>query len=245
MVEGASSGDSLFFEYSGHGGTAKDTTGDEIDMQDETICPEDYQEAGQITDDEMNQVMVQPLPAGCHLTCIFDSCHSGSVLDLPFTYTVDGNLEVQCRDNTKAIMQAAMKAGMSFMQGDKKGAMRSLQEGFSLAKEGGLGNLFGGSEEKAKEAEAAREKMLKEKGTQADVVQLAGCKDSQTSADACIEGAHKGAMSHAFMKTMKAEPGLSYTDLLRGLRKVLAGQYSQIPQMSTGKLTDMSSPFTI
>lgn len=37
MVKDAKAGDSLFFEYSGHGGTAKDADQDEEDMQDETI----------------------------------------------------------------------------------------------------------------------------------------------------------------------------------------------------------------
>lgn len=248
LVEGAASGDSLFFEYSGHGGTAKDVDADEEDSQDETICPEDYQEAGQILDDEMNAIMVKPLPKGCHLTCIYDSCHSGSALDLPFTYTVDGNLQVQVRDNVKAIMQAAMKAGMDFMKGDKASAMKGLTDSFSqMQANGGIGSLLGGGEgEKSDdELQAARTKMLKEKGTQADVVQLAGCKDAQTSADACIEGSHKGAMSFAFMKTMNENPDLSYTDLLKGLREILAGKYSQIPQMSTGKMTKMDCPFAI
>lgn len=105
-------------------------------------------------------------------------CHSGSALDLPFTYTIDGNLQVHVRDNAKAIIQAAVKAGVSFMKGDKKAAMQSLQEGFNLAKAGGLGSLLGKSkseDQTKEELAAAREKMLREKGTQADVVQLAGC----------------------------------------------------------------------
>jgi hypothetical protein len=32
----------------------------------------------------MHAIMVKPLPAGCRLTAIFDSCHSGSALDLPY-----------------------------------------------------------------------------------------------------------------------------------------------------------------
>lgn len=32
----------------------------------------------------MHDIMVKPLPAGCRLTAIFDSCHSGSSLDLPY-----------------------------------------------------------------------------------------------------------------------------------------------------------------
>ena len=246
LVKDAESGDSLFFEYSGHGGTAKDTDGDESDLQDETICPEDYATSGIITDDLMNTILVQSLPTGCHLTCIYDSCHSGSALDLPFTYTVDGNLDIVCKNNTKAIMKTALAAGMSLCKGDKAGAMKSLKDGFSLIQEGGgISSLWGGSDEDKTDVDNAREKMLEEKGTMADVMQLAGCKDSQTSADACIEGSHKGAMSFAFMKTITEKPGCSYTELLQSLREILAGDYSQIPQMSTGKVTDMNSPFAI
>jgi len=34
----------------------------------------------------MHDIMVKPLPAGCRLTAIFDCCHSGSLLDLPYEY---------------------------------------------------------------------------------------------------------------------------------------------------------------
>lgn len=247
LVEGAQAGDSLFFEYSGHGGTAKDTDGDEQDSQDETICPVDYQQNGQILDDEMNQIMVHNLPKGVHLTCIYDSCHSGSALDLPFTYTIDGNLEIHVRDNFKAILNAAMKAGVAWAKGDKATAMREVMNGVNLLKGSSVsdmlsGNSSGPSPEEIKEL---REKMIAEKGTEAYVVQLAGCRDEQTSADAHIEGSHQGAMSYAFMETMKSNPSLTYTDLLKGIRTTLGGKYTQIPQMSTGAITDMNCPFTI
>jgi hypothetical protein len=60
--------------------------GDEADGYDETICPVDYQQAGMISDDELHAILCRNLPAGCRLTAIFDCCHSGSALDLPFTY---------------------------------------------------------------------------------------------------------------------------------------------------------------
>ena len=53
---------------------------------DETLVPLDYQSAGQITDDELHRIIVQPLPEGCKLTCVFDCCHSGTILDLPYIY---------------------------------------------------------------------------------------------------------------------------------------------------------------
>lgn len=64
-----------------------DTSGDEDDGYDETIYPVDHDkykgESGQIVDDLMHDIMVKPLVEGCRLTCIFDSCHSGTALDLP------------------------------------------------------------------------------------------------------------------------------------------------------------------
>jgi hypothetical protein len=74
LVRDAQPNDSLFFHYSGHGGTAKDLDGDEEDGTDETIYPLDHEVAGQMIDDEMHDIMVRPLPAGCRLTAIFDSC---------------------------------------------------------------------------------------------------------------------------------------------------------------------------
>ena len=71
LVEGAQPNDSLFLHYSGHGSTQKDTNGDEADGHDETLCPVDFESAGVITDDEMYDMVVRPLPKGCKLTAIF------------------------------------------------------------------------------------------------------------------------------------------------------------------------------
>lgn len=39
---------------------------------------------GTITDNELNQWLVNPLPAGARLHAILDACHSGTALDLEF-----------------------------------------------------------------------------------------------------------------------------------------------------------------
>ena len=73
LVNDARVNDSYFFHYSGHGGQMQDKDGDEADGYDETILPVDYEQAGQIVDDEMHAIMVRPLPPGVRLTALFDS----------------------------------------------------------------------------------------------------------------------------------------------------------------------------
>ncbi|RDX49463.1 hypothetical protein OH76DRAFT_1483123 [Lentinus brumalis] len=93
LVKSAQPNDSLFFHYSGHGGQVKDRDGDERDGFDEIIFPLDHKRSGYIVDDLMHTIMVKKLPVGCRLTALFDSCHSGSVLDLPYLYSSDGRVK--------------------------------------------------------------------------------------------------------------------------------------------------------
>lgn len=89
LVKGCQPGDSLVFHYSGHGFSMEDTNGDEVDGFDETLVPLDYEVAGMIVDDEINELIVKPIPAGVKLHAIIDSCHSGTVLDLPYLCRMD------------------------------------------------------------------------------------------------------------------------------------------------------------
>eukprot|EP00904_Undaria_pinnatifida_P012265 jgi/Undpi1/8169/HiC_scaffold_24.g10639.m1 len=90
LVHGAKAGDSLFMLFSaGHGGSVKDTSGDEADGMDETLCPVDYEESGQIVDDDIFEELVLSLPEGVTLTVVIDACHSGSALDLPYCIQAD------------------------------------------------------------------------------------------------------------------------------------------------------------
>ena len=90
LAEGSAPGDVLFFHFSGHGGQQVDVHGDEEDGMDETICPLDFSTAGQISDDDLFELLVSPLPAGVRLTCLLDCCHSGHGMDFPFTLYQDG-----------------------------------------------------------------------------------------------------------------------------------------------------------
>eukprot|EP00960_Hanusia_phi_P034794 751289-Hanusia_phi.AAC.2 len=83
LVAGAGQGDVLFFHYSGHGSQQRDESGMEADGYNETIVPCDMR---QIVDDELWNNLVFPLPSGVRLTAVMDCCHSGTGLDLPFTW---------------------------------------------------------------------------------------------------------------------------------------------------------------
>ncbi|KAF9054929.1 peptidase C14, partial [Hymenopellis radicata] len=120
LVKDARTNDSLFFHYSGHGGQTRDLDGDELDGYDEVIYPMDFQRSGHLTDDVMHRILVKSLPRGCRLTALFDCCHSGTVLDMPYIYRSDGKLKgLQINERTR--LQKATNADVITWSGSKDG----------------------------------------------------------------------------------------------------------------------------
>jgi len=222
LVEGAQPNDSLFFHYSGHGGNRKDLGGDEVDNSDETICPVDYQTAGTIKDDLMNDLLVRPLAQGARLTALFDSCHSATALDLPFVYDCNGQPKLQ------------------HISGDYKIDWRHVNG------TGGTDKLMVKLEPSDELIESMKAQRITEetRGTLGDVIMFAGCKDSQTSADVKVAGyGATGAASYAFINAIKTGEDMTYTQLLANMRGWIKGkEYKQDIQMSTGFPTDMNIP---
>ncbi|KAJ7112698.1 caspase domain-containing protein [Mycena epipterygia] len=133
LVRDARPHDSLFFHYSGHGGQTPDLDGDEVDGYDEVIYPVDYKRRGHIVDDEMHAIMVKPLPEGCRLTAVFDSCHSGTMLDLPYIYTSRGRLKGrQISDHARLLK--ATPADVISLSGCKDGqtSMDTFKDGIAV-----------------------------------------------------------------------------------------------------------------
>ncbi|KAL9714109.1 hypothetical protein Ac2012v2_002418 [Leucoagaricus gongylophorus] len=181
LVRSAKCNDSLFFHYSGHGGQVEDKDGDEVDGFDEVIFPLDYKEAGFIVDDELHEIMVSRLPGGCRLTALTDSCHSGTILDLPHTYSCHGRLESDVTEHWR-----------------------------------------------------------RKKVSDADVISWSACRDRETSADTFHQGVPVGAMSDAFISSLKAQPNQSYEELLHSLRTILRSKYSQTPLLGSSHPIDMN-----
>lgn len=163
-----------------------------------------------------------------------DCCHSESMLDLPFIYSINGDLQI-IETNKNEGIATLIGAGTRFLlDGNKTRAVKSITKGMKLLMAGGQG---GNSE--------AKEKTIKTRSTEADVIQLSGCRDSQTSADATIGGQATGAMSYALITSLEQNKDQSYTHLLQSMRKILDGKYTQVPMMSAGRKLVMDHPFTI
>ncbi|RKF75549.1 Metacaspase-1 [Golovinomyces cichoracearum] len=225
LVQGCQQNDALFFHFSGHGGQTEDIDGDEDDGHDEVIYPVDYKRAGHIVDDQIHHILVKPLPAGARLTAIFDSCHSGSCLDLPYIYSTQGLLKEP---------NLAKEAGQGLL-----GILSSAsQDDF-----GGAAKQLIGFFQKATKGDGAHKKSLATKTSPADVIMFSGSKDNQTSADATIASQATGAMSWAFITAMKKNPNQSYVQLLNSIREVLATKYSQKPQLSCSHPIDTNLRF--
>ncbi|OBZ91369.1 Metacaspase-1B [Choanephora cucurbitarum] len=231
LVSDAREDDSFFFHFSGHGGRVEDLDGDEDDGYDETIYPVDHEqyegESGQIVDDQMHEIMVRPLPRGARLTCIFDSCHSGTALDLPYVYSTQGVIKEE--SIFKDAGSGLLSAGLAYATGNKSGALSSLI---------GLGKSL-------MNKKSVDERVKQFKSSEADVIMFSGCKDSQTSADTVENGASTGAMSHAFTTVMRQNGQLSYLQLLNGVRDILRSKYSQRPQLSSSHPIDVNLLFII
>lgn len=226
LVAGARPNDSYFFHMSGHGGLVPDQDGDEEDGFDSCIYPLDFERSGPIIDDLMHEIMVKPLPPGCRLTALYDCCHSGTALDLPFVYSTKG--VVKEPNLWKDAGSGALKALLNYETGNLSGAFSSLSGIYKKVSNSNSSN---------------RDAIIQSKMSPADVISLSGCKDEQTSADAVEAGQNTGAMSYAFISVLARNQNQSYLSLLNEMRAELLAKYSQKPQLSASHPQDMNLSF--
>ncbi|KAI1344146.1 peptidase C14, caspase domain-containing protein [Xylariaceae sp. FL0016] len=231
-------GDSLWLSYSGHGGQVKDDDGDRPTGFDDTICPVDFGENGQITSEVLHRAIVTPMNPACRLTILFDCCHSGSACELPYVYRPDAEGNVNMVDTIRQGMKLVESAG------------ELLEGGFSMSKLddakmllGGATDFFNGLHHRRNEEDddgLAPENFEAHWETEGkDVWMFSGCADEQTSADTSIAGAPTGAMSYALLRTLRENPEQSYINVLQNTREELAQNYSQVPQLSCGGEYDL------
>ncbi|CAE7100723.1 unnamed protein product [Rhizoctonia solani] len=225
LVRDAQPDDSLFFHFSGHGGQVEDLEGEEVDGYDEVIYPVDFESCGHIVDDvwTIHDLMVRPLPPGCRLTALFDCSHSGTAMDLPYVYTSRGKTKEPSR-------WVDADAGRSTMRGDMKGMLK------------GFGNMF--KSETRLQKKAARY-AKKTRGSPADIVAWAACKDFEQSDDVVDDGKAIGAITYAFVEALRQQPRQSYQELLNNIRDLIHDKCDQKPQLTCSHPIDPSTIFII
>jgi len=79
----------IFLSYSGHGTNVIDDNGDEKDGMDEMICPIDCDTSGFISDDYIRGQFIDKLGENVTIVMLVDACHSGTIVDLKYTYACD------------------------------------------------------------------------------------------------------------------------------------------------------------
>jgi metacaspase-1 len=200
-----------FLHYSGHGSQVRDPDGDRESGFDDTIVPVDFEQNGQIDSDKLHRTLVSALPANSTLFVIFDCCHSGSAIELPFVWRSDADGNVSMMDN--------VKTGMGLLQE----ASSLIQGGFTMDKLVHAKQLFAGANTFFKQLKHSGEQQEEGVGEEhfvedwksehKFVTMFSGCRDDQTSADANIQGASVGAMSWAFLETMKRNQNPTYLNV--------------------------------
>lgn len=90
LITSSKSGDLLFLYYSGHGSYTYDKNGDETDKRDEMLVSLDNLP---VLDDELKTILQKHLSREVTIVGMFDSCHSGTILDLKFNYLDSNNYD--------------------------------------------------------------------------------------------------------------------------------------------------------
>ena len=123
-----------YFHYSGHGTYMTDDDGDEADHKDEALCPVDCNTNGMLRDDELFESFICILNHDVKLVMTTDCCHSGTIMDLPYKWNVDGSYEMQQKISSSkldALADVVMISGCldsqtsadgGFMKNEQKGS---------------------------------------------------------------------------------------------------------------------------
>lgn len=153
------------------------------------------------------------------LTILFDCCHSGSACELPYVYRPDADGNINLMDQLKKGV-GLVRAAHELIQGGwsrEKVADAKMLLGGATDFFNGLHHLREGADDDglAPENFSAHWELEGK-----DVWMFSGCQDDQTSADATISGSATGAMSWAFIGTMRENPDFSYVDVSAAIHQL-------------------------
>lgn len=237
LAEGAGEGDTRMFYYSGHGTRVPDENKDEIDGWDESLVPVDFFSSGvPLLDDTLNKAYTPLLQSKAHLLLVMDACHSGTVNKDPGKDLRYRFVKPKPIDHLKA-WYARQEATQSRDAQLRKTIADKLVEidGKSLSPEAraqAVEDLMA----LAKRRYQKRHDRL-ESGSWSGVL-LAGCQDSQTSAETTFEGKHHGALTYYLLRAL-AHDVPTYFDLRQTIANNLeAHEFSQQPNLVCSKANE-------
>jgi hypothetical protein len=235
LFEGARSGDRVVLQFSGHGSYTVDLNDDEDDRRDELVCLYDMDvtfkdKNSYLLDDEL-RAWTKKKPAGVSLVVILDSCHSGTGTRLLAAPSSARGL-ASSAGTVRIIEQATVK------RSPDRDLARDLQ---SLADDSPQHLVLARFVEPPEEIRnrAAQAPAKRSLGTETmNHVLLAACRDTQTAADAYIDGRYQGAFSHYLGKILRSDGSdLSRKALKQKLCAALqANHYEQVPQVEAADL---------
>jgi hypothetical protein len=229
LVTDAKAGDVLFIWFSGHGVQVRNSGSD--GGYDECWVPADSLTNGNYLRDNEINALLAAAPEGVRVFVGSDSCHSGTVLDLRFILSEDTNTRLTSKTLARVrgrVDMAVPESPMFHAASNPYVATVPVRSVFTTPK-----NFV---EPPLLIIEDAAFNF-----TKGWIVALSGCADPQTSADTVEDGIPQGAMTWAFVATIKRVLGTggTFADLLRGMRELLSvNSYTQIPQIQLGKLFD-------
>lgn len=201
----------LFLHYSGHGGQIRDVDGNRSTGLDDSLVPVDFEVNGQISSTLLHEHLVTYMAPNCTLFILMDCCHSGSAVELPFVYRSDSDGRINMMDNLRKGAQLVGEAQDIISSGftfNKVGEARELLAGATSFFRG-LKHMGEQEEEGLSEGE-----FVGQYGSENKMVTMfSGCRDDQTSADARISGQSTGAMTWAFLQTMKRDARPTYAQV--------------------------------
>lgn len=129
------------------------------------------------------------MPPWARLTILFDCCHSGSTVELPYTYRPDADGNINMIDNIKEGIHLAMEAS-NLLQGGF--SMDRLDDARSLVAE--AATFFHSLHHQSNQEPACEDALVDEgfhegwRNEGKDAWMFSGCADDQTSADTSIQG---------------------------------------------------------
>jgi hypothetical protein len=126
LINNSINGDLLFIYFSGHGSYKYDVNNDELDGKDELIvsCDLDY-----IMDDEIKSIINQFSKSNVSIIGMFDSCHSGTMMDLKYNYDYLKNNYIENKKNTECSGNILMISGCMDNQTSSEAIINETPQG--------------------------------------------------------------------------------------------------------------------